>query len=102
MSIKTHIKDNTLCVESFLVKMSFVIEALIEWICAHMLSKCIKIQVPDEVGRGADPETVFEMLFADGVRNWGRRFAYVTWLKESYGHIKGFMVLCKIHRKRLR
>ena len=82
--------------------MSFILESVCEWVMAHIMGQCLKLQVPDQVSRHTDPEEVYEYLFADGVRNWGRKVAYVTWLKESYGPIKGFLTLCKINRKRLR
>ena len=82
--------------------MSFVLEALIEWVGAHFLGPCLRVRVPDDVSLVAEPECVYEYLFADGVRNWGRKVAYVAWLKAAYGHLKGFMILCKIHKKRLR
>ena len=84
------------------ISMAFVLEAIGEWVLAHVLGKCLKFQVPDDVSLRADPESVYEHLFADGVRHWGRRVAYVAWLKEALGPIKGFLTLCRIHKKRLR
>ena len=82
--------------------MSFVLEAMIEWVGSHFGGLCHRFQVPDDVSLLAQPECVYEYLFADGVRTWGRKVAYVAWLKAAYGHLKGFMILCKIHKKRLR
>ena len=75
------------------ISMAFILESVWEWVLAHVLGKCVKLPVPDECGLAADPESVYEYLFADGVRNWGRKVAYVTWLKASYGSIKGFLTL---------
>ena len=82
--------------------MAFIVEAAWEWVIAHVVSKCVALQCPYEVGDNPDPEAVYEYLFADGVRNWGRKVAYVTWLKKRLGPIKGFLTLCKIHQTRLR
>ena len=57
------------------------------------MGKCVTLPVPDDVSLHADPEMVYEYLFADGVLNWGRKVAYVAWLKASYGSIKGFLTL---------
>lgn len=82
--------------------MLFVLEALSEWVGAHCWGLCHRVSVPDNVSLLAQPEGVYEHLFADGIRSWGPRVAYVAWLKAAYGHLKGFMILCKIHKKRLR
>ena len=82
--------------------MAYILESIGEWVAAHLLSRCMSLQVPDEVSLQADPESVYEYLYSDGVRNWGRKVAYVTWLKEAFGNIKGFITLCKINQKRLR
>ena len=82
--------------------MAYVLESIGEWVVAHLLRRCLSFQVPDEVSLQADPESVYEYLYSDGVRNWGRRVAYVAWLKEAFGPIKGFITLCKINQKRLR
>ena len=97
LAIKTRV---LLCRVSF--SMLFILESVWEWVVAHLVSKCVQLPVPDECGLGIDPEGVYECLFADGVRNWGRKAAYVTWLKNTFGPIKGFMTLCKINQKRLR
>ena len=51
--------------------MAFILEAVWEWIMAHVVGQCISIQVPDDVSLYADPLMVYEYLFADGVCNWG-------------------------------
>ena len=84
------------------ISMAFILESVWEWVLAHVVGKCVTLPVPDDVSLHADPEMVYEYLFADGVRNWGRKVAYVAWLKASYGPIKGFLTLCKINQKRLR
>ena len=68
--------------------MAFVLDVVWEWVLAHVLGKCVSLQVPDDVSLYADPEMVYEFLFADGVRNWGRKMVYVAWLKESFGTSK--------------
>ena len=82
--------------------MAFVLESVLEWGMAHLLGTCLKVQVPDEVSRNADPQSVYEYLFADGVRTWARKMAYAAWLKKVLGTIKGFLTLCRINRLRLR
>ena len=82
--------------------MAYILESIGEWVVAHLLRHCLSFQVPDEVSLQADPESVYEYLYSDGVRNWGRKVAYVAWLKEAFGPIKGFITLCKINQKRLR
>lgn len=81
--------------------MSFILESVCEWVIAHLLGKCLSIQVPDEFGRLADAQEVYEHLYSDGVRNWGRKVMYVFWLKNTRGTIKGFLTLCKINQTRL-
>ena len=82
--------------------MAYILESIGEWVVSHLLRHCLSFQVPDEVSLQADPESVYEYLYSDGVRNWGRKVAYVAWLKEAFGPIKGFITLCKINQKRLR
>lgn len=82
--------------------MAFILEAVWEWIMAHVMGQCMSIQVPNDVSLYADPLMVYEYLFADGVRNWGHKVVYVIWLNETLGPIKGFLTLCRIHRTRLR
>ena len=86
----------------WVIIMAHILESIGEWVLAHLMSHCLSPQVPDEVSVYADPEMVYEYLFADGVRNWGRKVAYVVWLKEAFGTIKGFITLCKINKTRLR
>lgn len=82
--------------------MSFVLEAMIEWVGAHCWGLCYRFQAPDNVNLLTTPECVYESLFPDEKRTWVQRVAYVAWLKAAYGPLKGFMVLCNIHQKRLR
>ena len=84
------------------ISMAYLLESVAEWVLGNLLKHCLSVQVPDEVSLQADPECVYEYLYSDGVRNWGRQVAYVAWLKEAYGPIKGFLTLCKINQKRLR
>ena len=82
--------------------MAFVLESVLEWVMARLLGTCIKVRVPDQVSLQADPESVYEYLYSDGVRTWRRKIAYVAWLNEAMGTIKGFLTLCRINRIRLR
>ena len=87
---------------SWVISMAFILESVWEWAMAHVLGKCLSVQVPDEFGALADPQTVYEHLYSDGVRNWGRKVVYIMWLKKALGPIKGFFTLCKINQTRLR
>lgn len=82
--------------------MAFVLESMWEWGMAHLMGTCFQVKVPEQVSQYADPESVYEYLFADGVRNWVRKTAYVMWLKQAMGMIKGFWTLCRINKIRLR
>lgn len=82
--------------------MAFVLESVLEWGMARLLGTCLKVHVPQDAWLYADPQVVYEYLFADGVRTWARKIAYVAWLKEAMGTIKGFLTLCRINRLRLR
>ena len=42
------------------------------------MGKCLSLQVPEDVCLYADPQVIYEYLFADGVRNWGRNVCYLT------------------------
>ena len=92
----------SVCSPSRGISMAYILESIGEWVVAHLLRHYLSFQVPDEVSMQADPESVYEYMYSDGVRNWGRKVAYVAWLKEAYGPIKGFLTLCKINQKRLR
>lgn len=86
---------------SFPITMHFVLESLCQWVFAHLVSCCIPI--PQEFDYSStDAEGVFEELFRDGDFNWGRKTAFVFWLKKTFGAIKGFLTLCKINQTRLR
>ena len=82
--------------------MAFVLESVWEWGMARLLGTCLKVQAPKDVCLHGDPQVVYEYLFADGVRTWARKIAYVAWLKDALGTIKGFLTLCRINRLRLR
>ena len=92
----------SVCFLSRGISMAYILESIGEWVVAHLLKHCLFFQVPDEVSMQADPESVYEYMYSDGVRNWGRKVAYVAWLTEALGPIKGFLTLCKINQKRLR
>ena len=71
MNIKRVLKSIKTCVDccgkSF--SMAFILESVWEWAMAHVLGKCLSLQVPDEFGHLADPQTVYEHLYSNGVRN---------------------------------
>ena len=71
---------------------------------AHVLRYCVNPPDPDpdQEGREADPQVVYEELFADGLRTWQRKITFVMWLQKTRGVIKGFWTLYKINRDRLR
>ena len=69
--------------------MAFILESVWEWAMAHVLGKCLSVQVPDEFGALADPQTVYEHLYSDGVRNWGAKSGLHYVVEKSPGFYKG-------------
>lgn len=79
--------------------MHFILDSVSQWVFTHIVSCCIPIR--DEFDfSSTNAAGVYDELFADGDYNWGRKVTYVTWLKKSFGNIKGFLTLCEVMRER--
>lgn len=79
--------------------MHFLLESVSEWVFTHLISCWVPIRRDFDFS-STDALGVYDELFADGDFNWGRKVTYVTWVKKTFGNIKGFLTLCQVMRER--